>query len=144
MRLGGAETILRARRLQAGTWPYARWDRLERRRFALRCPVAAAFLIVLGTVAHAQTAQSVAAGCRQQLSADAGNPLSSAEAQSQAGYCVAVIRHFAERRCPQSRIDEKAAVREMVTYLEAHPERAGDPADEVLPDVLAGQGCGRR
>ena len=98
-------------------------------------------LAVLGTAAHAQTLQGVAAGCRHQMSADAGNALANAEAQTQAGYCLAAIRHFVERRCPHARIDEKAAVRDMVAYNHAHPERAGDPVDTVLPDVLAGQGC---
>ena len=107
----------------------------------MRYAVAVVFLAVLGTAAQAQTLQGVAAGCRHQMSADAGGTLASAEAQTQAGYCLATIRHFVERRCPQARIDEKAAVREMVAYNDAHPERAGDPVDEVLPDVLAGQGC---
>ena len=102
---------------------------------------AAVLLAVLGTVAHAQTLQGVAAGCRHQMSADAGNPLPNAEAQTQAGYCIASIRHFVERRCPQARIDERAAVREVVAYSDAHPERAGAPVDAVLPDVLAGLGC---
>ena len=107
----------------------------------MRCPAAVVLSFVLGSAAHAQTVQGVAAGCRHQMSADAGHALATGEAQTQAGYCLAAIRHFVERRCPQARIDEKAAVREMVAYSDAHPERAGDPVDTVLADVLAGLGC---
>ncbi len=98
-------------------------------------------LFAFGVAAQAQTAQGVAAGCRHQLSAYEGQPLPNTEAQSQAGYCVAAIRHITERQCPQIQIDERAAVRQIVTYMEAHPERSGEPAETVLPDALTEQGC---
>ena len=111
----------------------------------MRNAVTVTVLILVSSAASAQTAQGVGAGCRHQLSADAGNPLPAGEAQSQAEYCLAAIRHVAKNLCPQLQIDEKAAVRDVVAYMVAHPERGPDPAaDTVLRDVLALQGCGKR
>ena len=101
-----------------------------------------AFLLALGGAAHAQTAEGVAHACRFQLALQSGNkPANEEEARSQGSYCRATIRHVIQRQCPQAKIDENAAIQQVVSYLEQRPDRARDPADKVLPEALAGQGC---
>ena len=98
-----------------------------------------AFLLALGGVVDAQTAEGVAHACRFQLALQSGNkPANEEAARSQGSYCRSTIRTVMQRHCPQVRIDESAAIQQVVTYLEQHPERARDDADKVLPDALAG------
>jgi hypothetical protein len=108
----------------------------------LRHALPFALLLALGGFAQAQTAEGVAHACRFQLALQSGEkPANEEEARSQGSYCRSTIRSVTQRHCPQARIDENAAVQQVVTYLEQNPGRAREDADKVLPEALAGQGC---